>query len=122
MKKTKEKPTYESEALAVLAFEFRSSERSESERKIKRRLRDKKLGPYDQTRVDIIRTFKDDVLAELSKATRSKFWLRTHGPYADMQDWNLDGLLHYFEQKHPDIPKEAIGKFMPYAIYLYYMR
>lgn len=122
MNKTKEPPTYESEALAVLAFEFRSSDRSESERKIKRRLRDKKLGPYDQARIDAIRALKDHVLAELSKATRSKFWLNSHGPYADMQDWNFNGLLRYFERKHPEIPKEAIGRFMPYAIYLYYLR
>jgi len=122
MKKTKEQQTYESETLAVLAFEFRSSVQSESERKIKRRLRDKKLGPYDQTRIDAIRNFKDDVLRELSKATKSKFWLNTHGPYADMQDWDLNGLSSHFERKHPEIPKEEIGRFMPYAIYLYYLR
>lgn len=122
MSRTKEPPTYESEALAVIAFEFTPSRRAESERKIKRRLRDKKLGPYDKARIDTIRSFRDDVYTELSKGTRSKFWLGSHGPYADLQDWNLDGLLSHYEQEHPEIPKEAIGRFMPYAIYLYYMR
>jgi hypothetical protein len=34
---------------------------AEYEEKIKRRLREKKLGPYDQQRIDILRRFKDDV-------------------------------------------------------------
>jgi hypothetical protein len=97
MKTTKEKQTYEGEVLSVLAFEFRSSDRSESERKIKRRIHDKNLGSYDQARIDALRGFKDDVLEELSKATRSRFWLCTHGKYADMQDWDFSGLLQYFE-------------------------
>ena len=119
---TGEAPTYEGEALAVLAFELSASQRSETERKIKRRLRDKKLGAYDPSRIEAIRTFKNDVLAELSKASRSKFWLQTHGPYADSQDWDVDGLQHHFEAKHLHVPKAAIGRFLPYAIYLYYLR
>jgi hypothetical protein len=122
MTEPKEPPTYESEALAVLAFEFCSSQQSDSERKIKRRLRDKKLGPYDQARIDAIRAFKDDVFMEVSKATKSKFWLSSRGPYADLRDWNLQGLLFHFENNHPELPKKAIGRFLPYAIYLYYMR
>jgi len=122
MKKTKEPPSYEGEALAGLAFEFDFSDHAESERKIKRRLRDKKLGPYDQGRIDLIRAFKDDVQAELGRSAKSTFHTGSHGKYADMQDWNFDAILVHFVSRHTGISKKAIGSLLPYAIYLYYLR
>ena len=94
MKKKKKPATYEGEVLAVLAFEFDFSDRAESERKIKRHLRDKKLGPYDQDRIDILRRFKDDLRKELGKCNRSQFYTGFHGKYADMLDWDFGALLH----------------------------
>jgi hypothetical protein len=122
MKKKKDPPTYEGEVLAGLAFEFSSSDHVESERKIKRRLREKKLGPYNQERIDAIRKFKDDIQEELRKYNKSQFYTGSHGKYTDMQDWDFDALLQYMQKKHPDVSKTAIGNFLPYAIYLYYLR
>lgn len=118
----KEPPTYEGEVLAVLAYEFSFLDHTDSERKIKRRLREKKLGPYDQNRIEIIRKFKDDVQEELGKSTKSKFWNSFHGEYVDMQDWNLNALKNYFEKRNPNVSKQAIDRFLKYAIYLYYLR
>ena len=122
MKKTKEPTTCEDEVLAGLAYEFSFSDHAESERKIKRRLREKKLGPYKQELIDVIRKFKNDVQEELGKFDKSKFYAGTHGKYADMQDWDFDALLQHMQKKHPDVSKTAIGNFLPYAIYLYYLR
>ena len=58
---TNPESTYESEVLDVLAYEFGFSNRAEIEEKIKRKLREKNLGPYDQKRIDILRRFKDEV-------------------------------------------------------------
>lgn len=115
-------PTYEGEALSILAFEFSQSDHAESERKIKRRLRDKKLGSYDQARIDRIRAFKDDVQRELRKANRSAYYAGPHGNYADDHDWDFDRLKQHFVNLHPEVPETAIGRFLPYAIYLYYLR
>jgi hypothetical protein len=122
MKKTKIPPTYEGEALAVLAYEFDVAEQAESDRKIKRRLRDKHLGPYDQGRIDALRKFKNDVREELGKSTESKFWIGAHKPFRDMRDWDFDALLSHMQERHPGMPKDAIDSFLPYAIYLYYLR
>ncbi len=122
MKKKKESPTYEGEVLAGLAFEFPFSDHAESESKIKRRLREKKLGPYNQERIDAIRKFKDDVQEELGKFNKSQFFTGTHGKYADMQDWDLNALLQHMQKKHTDVSKTTIDNFLPYAIYLYYLR
>ncbi len=120
--KKKAPPTYESEVLAVLAFEFSSSDHAESERKIKRRLREKKLGSYDQERIKFIRIFKDDVQEELGKFSKSHFYAGSHGKYSDMKDWDFDSLLLHMQEIHPNVSKAAIGSFLPYAIYLYYLR
>jgi hypothetical protein len=118
----KEPRSYESEALSVLAFEFPTSNLAESERKIKRRLRDKKLGTYDQGRIDALRAFKDDVQQELGKDSRSKYYTHSHGQYADLQDWDIEQLTRYMMERHPGVSETVIGGFLPYAIYLYYLR
>ena len=106
----------------MLAFEFSQSDQAESERKIKRRLRDKKLGAYDQSRIDRIRAFKNDVQRELEISTKSSFYAGSHGNYADLQDWDTERLRHHFIERHPFLPEAAVGQFLPYAIYLYYLR
>ena len=121
-KKTKSPRTYEGELLSVLAYEFPHVEHSESERKIKRRLREKKLGPYDQTRVDAVRSFKDDLMEELSKCAKSPFYAGSQGAYSDLQDWDFDRLLRHMQKNHPKVSKKEIHRFLSTAIYLYYLR
>lgn len=103
--KTKAPRTYEEEVLSVLAFEFSVKGHAVSERKLKRRLREKKLGPYDEKRISIIRDLKDDLQAELGKGDRSKFCTYSGGKYADMSDWDLGGLLGHMEKRHPGVSR-----------------
>jgi hypothetical protein len=119
---TKQSPTYEGEVLSVLAFEFSWSKHNEAERKIKRRLRNKKLGAYDQTRIDTLRAFKDDVQQELEKYDQSTFYTGSHGYYAEMRDWDIPRLEQAMQARHPDVPESEIVSFLPYAILLYYLK
>ena len=120
--KTKGLRTYEDEVLSVLAFEFSVKAHADSERKLKRRLREKKLGSYDQERISSIREFKDDLQIELGKHNRSKFYTGPNGKYSDMSDWDVNGLLSHLKKKHPEVSASAIESFLPYAIYIYYLR
>lgn len=119
----REPATFETEVLSILAFEFSTSDRAESDRKIKRRLRDKKLGPYDAPRVANLRALKDDVLSELStKREKSKFHESLGGVYSEMGDWKFEPLVRHFARRHPEVDADVIRRFLPYAIYLYYLR
>jgi hypothetical protein len=113
---------YEDEVLSVLAFEFSVKDHADSERKLKRRLREKRLGPYDEKRISSIRGFKDDLQVELAKYNKSKFYTGPSGKYSDMSDWDVNGLLSHLKKKHSEVPESAIESFLPYAIYIYYLR
>ena len=73
---------YDNEVLGSVAYEFTASDRAESERKIKRRLRDKKLGPFDQERVERLRALKVDVKREIDQTSKSQFTLVQDSFYA----------------------------------------
>ncbi len=118
----KNQPTYESEVLNILSYEFSIDDRAKSEKKIKRRLREKKLGAYDQSRIDALREFKDDVCNELCKNIKSQFYAGAKGKYSDIQDWQFDRLLEHMKREHAKVPASAIDSFLPFAIYIYYLR
>ncbi len=118
----KQPPTYEDEVLNVLAYEFSSSGQLQSERKIKRRLREKKLGAYDQTRIAALRAFKGEVQGELGKYDKSEYYTEPHGIYAEMQDWDVERLAQAMKARHPGLPETAIDDFLPFAILLYYLK
>lgn len=122
MTKTKASRGYEDEVLRVLAFEFSVKDHADSGRKLKRRLREKRLGSYDEKRISSIREFKDNLQMELGKRNRSKFYTGPNGKYSDMSDWDVNGLLGHLKKKHPEVSESAIESFLPYAIYIYYLR
>jgi hypothetical protein len=115
--------SFESEVLSILAFEFSTSQHAESDRRIKRRLRDKKLGPYDATRVANLRALKDDVQMEVSTGwQKSRFYKSLGGAYAALGDWRLKPFARHLARRHSQISPVAITRFLPYAIFLYYLR
>jgi hypothetical protein len=118
----KEPRTYESEVLSVIACEFSSADQMESERKLKRRLREKRLGPYDQERIAALRAFKEDVQRELAQDDRSAYFTGRHGRYVDMQDWDVAKIAQVMKARHPGVPETEIKGFLPYAILLYYLK
>ena len=71
--KRRPSPTWESEALGILAGEFPFSDRAVTEAKIRGRLKRKQLGDYDAARVAVLRRFKDALQKEVAKGERSRF-------------------------------------------------
>jgi hypothetical protein len=113
---------YESEVLDVLAYEFSFDSRAEYEDKIKRRLREKNLGPYDQKRIEFLRRFKDEVQSEIGKFSQSSYYMKRLGKYAKLKDFDVKRSTRDMASRYPEIPRPAIKSFIPYAVYLYYLR
>lgn len=113
---------YNREVLAVLLWEMLPSDRPDSERKLKRRLREKHLGQYEQDRVDALRRLRDNIVRELQLRERSSFHRKNPGKYSDPEDWDVERLAQYLIDEHADIPEENIRAMLPHAIYAYYLR
>ena len=108
--------------LDVLGYEFPFHDRTEAERKVKRRLRYHGLGPYRQERVDLLRRFKDAIQSEIHRGARSRYFAGSHGRYAAMEDFDFERMIEDFSQSYPDVPHKEIKRFLPCAVYLYYLR
>ena len=121
---TKNKLTYDQACFSVLVYEFLDDEKTikESEKKIKRKLRYYKLDAYDQTRVDLIRRFKNDLSNEISKYKKSKYYLGAKGEYCAMEDYNTKKMIIDYSAKYSTIDKKDIVSFLSFAIYIYYLR
>ncbi len=122
MSETNAEIAYNREVLAVLLWEMLPSQRPDAEKKIKRRLREKRLGKYDQQRVDALRVLKENAAGELNRRSESAFHLGTSGQYAKSDDWDIERLAQHLIDEHADIPEENIRAFLPHAIYAYYLR
>ena len=108
--------------LDVLGYEFPFDDGTEAERKIKRRLRYHGLRPYRQERVSLLRRLKDEIQGEIHRGARSRYFAGSHGRYAAMEDFDTERMIEDFGQSYPDVPREEIKAFLPFAIYLYYLR
>ncbi len=114
--------SYEREVLKVLLDEFTDAQRLERPRKLKRRLREKGLGPFDVNRVEKLQVLKDELILEIDKDRSSSFFTERLGRAAHLEDWNVDGLCHHLSQEHPTVSMESIRWFVPWALYQYYLR
>lgn len=84
--------TYDLICFTDLAYEFDFSDKKEAENKIKRRLKYYKLGNYNQERIEYIRVLKNDLYAEISLGTKSKYFQKSRSNYADLQDYKLENM------------------------------
>ncbi len=113
---------YNAEVLTVLLWEMLPSQRPDSERKLKRRLREKRLGKYDQTRIDALRRLRDSTVRELHLRDESSFHRKNSGKYSKLEDWDIERLAQHLIDEHADILEENIRAMLPQAIYAYYLR
>jgi hypothetical protein len=113
--------TWESEALGALAGEFPSSDRSETEAKIRGRLKRKKLGDYDAGRVAILRRLKDALQKEVAKGPASRYFIGPTGHYVDVCDFDVARLTRDMAARHPGVPKREVRWFVPFAVFLYHV-
>jgi len=117
-----EEANYEDAALSALAYEFSFTDHRGSETKIKRKLRAKKLGKYEQERIDLLRRFKGEVQAEISRRQKSKYYTRSHGEFAGMKDFDRERMAKDFAAAYPSIPERSVARFIDFAVYIYYLR
>ena len=106
----------------VLGREFPFSDKRESERKIRRRLRYHRVGPYRQERVDLLRRFKDEIQNEIHRRESSRYFAGSHGQYAALEDFAIERMIEDFGRSYPVVNHEEIKAFVPFAVYLYYLR
>lgn len=85
-------PTYDFICFTDLAYEFDFSDKKEAEKKIKRRLKYYKLGNYNQDRIEYIRVLKNDLYAEISLQTKSKYFQKSKSNYADLEDYKFENM------------------------------
>ena len=78
----KRRPTRSADAvtLDVLGYEFPFDDRTEAERKIRRRLRYHGLRPYRQERVNLLRRFKDEIQGEIHRGGKVPVFRRQSRP------------------------------------------
>jgi hypothetical protein len=115
--------TYEWECLAILAHETSDDEPRDAERKIKARLRQKGLGPYDQAKVDRLRSLKNEVRDEFSlPSQRSRYFLGCKSGWADFADYNLQRLTSDLATRFPDIAVENIAGMVHLSAFMHYIR
>jgi hypothetical protein len=113
---------YESEALSVLASESAADDPARANAEIKRRLRDKKLGPYERSRVEALRAFKMALADEIHRGSSSSYFTGSHGLYASPEDFDHARLARDFTERYPGISHEAVAAFIPIAVYYYHLR
>jgi len=122
MAETTKPTTYEDAVLTIMAREFSSTDIKETEAKIKRKLRAKKIGEYDHQRVDRLRRLKDAVETEISKCHESNYYSKLAGEFADMKDFDTLRMTEDLAAAFPEVPKQSIHEFVEYFIYLHYIR
>jgi hypothetical protein len=120
--KTADNQTYDFICFTDLAYEFDICDKKEAETKIKRRLKYYKLGDYNQERVDYIRNLKNHLYKEISKFSKSEYYIKSNSNFADFKDFNFEKMVIDFNKEYDEISKSEIGGMINFAIYLYYMR
>jgi hypothetical protein len=114
--------SYNQICFSVLAYEFNDSEIKDSERKIKRRLKYHRAGTYDQQRVDMMRTLKNDLKTEISLLDKSRYFLGCKGAYSALEDFDTSRMIRDFSREHPLVDITEFPEIMNFALFVYYLR
>ena len=114
--------TYEIVALHTLVHEWDDEHPEKAIAKLTARLKRKKLGGFDATRVDRLRRMQRDVADEIGKWERSDYYTYPHRRGGSLEDYDVSRLTSDMVARHPQVPAEAIERFVGFAIYWYYLR
>ena len=113
---------YEREILKVLLDDISDRNHANFERKLKRRLRAKRLGPFDVDRVETLRILRRETVLEIDKGRDSSFYNGLSGRTAKLEDWDTHGLCHHLGQRYPEVSIDTLQWFVGWAIYWNYLR
>lgn len=118
----KNKVTYDFVCFSELAYEFNNEKDKNIESKIKRSLRYYNLGKYDIERVNYLRLLQKELYVEISKFSNSKYYIGSHGVYADSKDFDFEKMKNEYLEKYCKISNEEMWSIINFSIYLYYLR
>ncbi len=116
------KQTYDFVCFTNLAYEFNFSDKKDTEKKIRRKLKYYKLDDYSQERVDYIRNLKNDLYQEINLQSESKYFSKSKSNFADLKDFNLKKMTVDYLNKYDKITELDMKGILNFAIYLYHMR
>lgn len=120
--KKNQNQTYDFICFSDLAYEFDIAEKKKIENKIRRRLKYYGLGMFDSDRVEMIRTLKNQLLAEFRDYKNSKYYIGSRGRYCDSKDFDFDLFLREYRTKFSGISSDDMENIIHFSIYLYYLR
>ena len=123
IKMNKKKAPHDPICFSELAREWDFSDKEKVEVEIKRRL--KYYGhQYNQSRIDYIRTLRNELYKEISLNVKSKYYNKTNFEYkySDYSDFDMKKMLTDYKIKYDEINDENLLIIINMAIYWYYLR
>jgi len=112
--------SYDVSVFQILADELPNDGPEKADSKIKRTLRRRKLGEYDQRRVDNLRRLRDDLRGEIQQFDKSAYFVSKDRPITEHFDF--ERMVADFGKKYPTVESPDIRGVIGYALYYYYFR
>jgi hypothetical protein len=115
--------TYDFVCCTTLIDEFNFSDIKKTNQKIKRKLKYYKLGDFNQTRIDYLRSLKNELQTEIHLYNKSEYYQKSNqSKYSDLADFNTNLMVTDYIEKYDKVSKSDMCGIINYAIYLYYLR
>lgn len=105
-----------------LVYEYAPSVMSETEARIKRKLKYHKLGPYNQSRVDYIRSLKETLASEIRLERASKYFKKTASRFAVIDDFDVASMAKDYSLLYQDLTVEDLRDMIGWGIHMLYTR
>ena len=109
-------------AFAILVYEFRQDEMAETDRKIRRTLGRKHLGPYVPARIARLRALKNDLQRELRSGSASAFYKGPTSQFASPDDFDQVALVEDLARRFPEVDRGDLYRMVSIALYVNYLR
>ena len=122
-KKTRGRPVPQSADEVILdVLIWFDDDHKDTEQRIKRRLRYHNLGPYQQERLELLRRLNDETCSEIKRYDNSRYFSARHGNHSDPKDFDIDRWIADLSASYPEVPRAALERFIPWAVYWHYLR
>ncbi|QSE99173.1 hypothetical protein [Fulvivirga lutea] len=105
-----------------LIYEYDETQQETVEAKIKRRLKYNNLAPYDQNRVNYVRSFKKALSEEIRLLSRSKYFEKTLSKYAQVKDFDVEQMTTDYSAIYPELSIKEIRSMVGFGVHWFYTR
>jgi len=112
--------SYDVSVFQLLADELPNDGPEKTDGKIRRMLRRRMLGEYDQSRIDALRRLRDELRGEIQRFDKSAYFVSKDRPIT--QHFDFERMVADFGAKYPSVQSPNIGGVIGYALYYYYFR